>query len=101
MSKSIFRKDLAERMSEEFDITKKDATAYLNFLIDEITSEVRQDNEVELTGFGKFYLKERAGKKGVIPNTTTRIDILPSKTLAFKPSRSLKTICDKETVKGM
>ncbi|MBQ1877554.1 MAG: HU family DNA-binding protein [Erysipelotrichaceae bacterium] len=96
MSKSIFRKDLAERMSEEFDITKKDATSYLNYLIDEIISEVNHDNEVELTGFGKFYLKERAGKKGVIPNTTTRIDILPSKTLAFKPSRSLKIKGDKE-----
>ena len=58
MKKSLNKKELAELLAEEFDITKKAALEEVQFLLDEITAQLVKGNSVDLSGFGKFSVKE-------------------------------------------
>ena len=80
MSNVINKKDLAEKLAEEFGCSKKDATAYVQFVFD----------TVDVFGFGKFSISERAARTGINPATKEKIEIAASKSVKFKASKALK-----------
>ena len=82
MSNVINKKDLAEKLAEEFGCSKKDATAYVQFVFDTGT--------VDVFGFGKFSISERAARTGINPATKEKIEIAASKSVKFKASKALK-----------
>jgi DNA-binding protein HU-beta len=49
-----------------------------------------EDGHVDITGFGKFAVKTRAGRKGVNPQTGEEIQIASSRIPGFKASKNLK-----------
>ena len=90
MSEVVSKKDLIEKMAEDCGVSKKDATTYVKFLLDEITNTLVQKGTVDLNGFGKFTVTERAARKGINPLTKESIEIPASNAVKFKPSKTLK-----------
>ena len=90
MSNIVNKKDLAEKLSEEFGCSKKDATAYVQFVFDTVADTLKNDGTVDIFGFGKFMLSERAARTGINPATKEKIEIAASKFVKFKASKSLK-----------
>ncbi len=88
----LTKKDLAEKLAEAKDLTKKDATEVVNFLLEEISSTLKDGGNVELAGFGKFEVKERAAREGRNPQTGETIAIAASKVPSFKASKTLKDL---------
>ena len=86
----LTKKDLAEKLAEAKDLTKKDATEVVNFLLEEISSTLKDGGNVELAGFGKFEVTERGERDGINPATKEKIRIKASKNVKFRPSKSLK-----------
>ena len=86
----IIRKDLAEKLAEEFGCSKKDATAYVQFVFDTVADTLKNDGTVDVFGFGKFSISERAARTGINPATKEKIEIAASKSVKFKASKSLK-----------
>ena len=72
------------------DTTKKAAEQAVGAVLDSIAKGVRKDGSVQLIGFGTFEIRKRAARKGINPKTKEPIQIKASKTVAFKPSSSLK-----------
>ena len=54
------------------------------------TSELEKGNTVDLSGFGKFVVKEKAAHEGINPATMEKITIAAKKAVAFKPAKALK-----------
>ena len=54
MSNVINKKDLAEKLAEEFGCSKKDATAYVQFVFDTVADTLKDNGTVDVFGFGKF-----------------------------------------------
>ncbi len=90
MSNIMNKKDLAEKMATEYGISKKDATAYVQFVFDQIADTLKADGTVDIFGFGKFMLSERSARTGINPLTKEPIEIPASKAVKFKVSKSLK-----------
>ena len=88
----LTKKDLAEKLAEAKDLTKKDATEVVNFLLEEISSTLKDGGNVELAGFGKFEVKERAAREVRNPQTGETIAIAASKVPSFKASKTLKDL---------
>ena len=59
--------DLVSAVAEKACVTKKDAGAVLDALIDEIIGAVKKGDRVQLVGFGTFELRERAARTGLNP----------------------------------
>ncbi|WP_296241662.1 HU family DNA-binding protein [uncultured Faecalicoccus sp.] len=90
MSNVVTKKDLAEKLATECNLTKKDATTYVKFVVDEVVASLANNDTVDLSGLGKFMITERKARKGINPFTKEEIDIPASNAVRFKPSKSLK-----------
>ena len=84
--------DLVNAVSEACSISKKDADAAITALLLEVGKALERKEEVKLSGFGTFLVKDRKGRVGTIPGTNTKINIPNTKTVAFKPSKQLKEL---------
>ena len=47
-------------------------------------------NKVDISGFGKFEVKERKARMGVNPSNGEAIEIAASKSVGFKAAKALK-----------
>jgi DNA-binding protein HU-alpha len=82
--------ELAAAIAERADLSKDKASQVLNVILDEITHTVAKGNDVSLIGFGSFTVRQRAARTGKNPQTGKPLTIPASKTVAFKPGKSLK-----------
>lgn len=69
---------------------KKDVEAVINSVFDNITAALVKEEEVKISGFGKFEVRKRAARKGFNPQTKEEIQIPESKSPAFKAVKALK-----------
>lgn len=82
--------ELAAAIASKAGVTKDKAGEILNIITDEITNAVSQNDPVTLIGFGTFSTRERSARTGKNPQTGATIQIPASKTVGFKPGKSLK-----------
>ena len=82
--------DLVSAVAKKAGVTKKDAGAVLDALIEEIIGDVKKGDRVQLVGFGTFELRERAARTGLNPQTKEQIEIPASKAPAFKAGKAFK-----------
>ena len=87
---AINKKVLSEIVAEEHNLTKKEAAQIIDLVFDTISSTLKDGNKVEITGFGKFEIRERAGRTGINPHTKEPIEIAPVRIPAFRASKNLK-----------
>ena len=84
------KRDLAERLAEDHELTGRFAREVVDSMFSMITSAVQKGEEVSLFGFGTFKVAERAARKGRNPQTGEAVKIAASKTVKFKPATTLK-----------
>lgn len=86
------KKVLVEELASEKGLSKKDATEIVNFLFDQMSSTLEKGGTVDISGFGKFTVKERAARTGINPLTKEKIEIKATKVPGFKASKALKDL---------
>ena len=83
--------ELSQVLAEKLNMSKRESEDMLNTLIETITTTLKKGDEVVLTGFGAFSVKQRAGRVGVNPQKPTeKIQIPPVKVPKFKAGKALK-----------
>ncbi|WP_054951231.1 HU family DNA-binding protein [Numidum massiliense] len=82
--------DLIEKVATDIGMTKKDATAVVDTVLETISEALQRGEKVSLIGFGNFEVRERSARKGRNPRTGEEIEIKASKVPAFKPGKQLK-----------
>lgn len=90
MAETVTKKELANALAEEFSLTKKDSTAYVQFLFDAMADVLKESGTVDVFGFGKFTVATREARQGINPMTKEKIQIAASKSVKFKASKVLK-----------
>ncbi len=78
------RKDLIDRVAEEFGLKKKDAEAIVKFVFQEIAEAVKKGERVSIQGFGAFELRELRERKIRNPRTGEEINISVRRKVSFK-----------------
>ena len=86
----ITKKDLAELVAGKFNCTKKHANDIVNSIFDTITETIKKGDVADISGFGKFVLKERKARTGINPATGAKIEIAASKAPGFRAAKALK-----------
>ena len=84
------RSDIIRTIQVQFkNMRASDATIVLDTVIDKMKTAIKNDDRIEIRGFGSFQSRKRAPKNGYNP-TTGKTMILPGgKNILFKPSRDL------------
>ena len=82
---------LAQVLAEKLKISKREAEEMVNTTVDTIIDILKNGDEVILTGFGAFSVKQRASRVGVNPqNPSEKINIPAVKVPKFKAGKALK-----------
>ncbi len=81
---------LIEKIADEANASKSDAQKFFDAFTNVVQSELKAGNQIQVTGFGKFYVQERAARQGINPQTKQRINIPASKVPKFTAGNALK-----------
>ena len=87
--------ELAAIIAEKAELTKKDAEAVLNAIMDSVKEALAKGDKVSLGGFGTFEVRERAAREGKNPRTGEKLTIAACKVPAFKAGKALKEAVNK------
>jgi DNA-binding protein HU-beta len=82
--------ELAEAVAAEHGLTKADARKYVDGVFAAIAGAAAKGEEVSLSGFGKFKVKDQPAREGRNPSTGAAIQIAASKKLTFTPAKAVK-----------
>ena len=82
--------ELVEAVAEKAELSKRDAEAAVDAVLEVIEAAVVKGEEVKLSGFGIFSKKARAAREGTNPSNQKKIKIPASNTVAFKVSKAFK-----------
>jgi len=81
--------ELVAKISEDAGITKTQANASLDSLIEAVTKTLKGGGKVTLVGFGTFSVSKRAARTGRNPQTGAVIKIKAKKVARFKAGKKL------------
>jgi DNA-binding protein HU-beta len=81
--------DLAEKVADAHGQSKADARKVVDTVFAAIADAAVGDDEVSLSGFGKFKVKASAAREGRNPATGETSKIAASKSLGFSPTKAI------------
>jgi DNA-binding protein HU-beta len=84
------KKEFLEAVAQLSSLSKKDAEAGVNAVIDSLQAVLAKGDSITFPGFGSFSVKERAERNGRNPSTGKPIKIPASKAPVFKAGTKLK-----------
>jgi DNA-binding protein HU-beta len=87
----VTKADFVDRLAAKSGLTKKDAAGVVDAFVDVVTEALKKGEEVQFTGFGKFYVQKRQARQGINPQTKKTITIPASKVPKFTAGLALKT----------
>jgi len=82
--------DLVEEIVSKTGAVHKDAEEIVDTAFDLIIAHLLKREEVKITGFGTFEVKERQARNGTNPKTGVKINIPASTSIGFRPSKKVK-----------
>ena len=82
--------ELIDAIATAADLPKASAGRALDAVLDSITNELKNGEQVALVGFGTFIVKHRNARSGRNPQTGATIQIKASNAPAFKAGKLLK-----------
>ncbi len=82
--------ELIDAIAAAADLPKASAGRALDAVLDTITHELKNKEQVTLVGFGTFSVKERSARSGRNPQTGATIQIAASTVPGFKAGKALK-----------
>lgn len=82
--------DVVDKIHANTGLTKDEAYAYLETILETIKKTLETAETVKIPGFGSFVVKKKNSRKGRNPQTAEQITITARKVLSFKPSSVLK-----------
>ena len=84
------KKQLIEQMVEHTDSPKSQAEKHLEAFTAAVSGALKAGEEVQIPGFGKFYIRDQKAREGKNPQTGETMQIGARKVPAFRAGKALK-----------
>ena len=92
---ALTKADLAERLHEELGLNKREVKDIVELFFSEITVALESGNQVKISGFGNFDLRDKSQRPGRNPKTGEEIPISARRVVTFRPGQKLKLRVEK------
>ena len=93
---SLTKQDIANALVKKTELTHTQALVLTNQFFDQIIETLKNGEEIKLSSFGNFVVKEKSQRPGRNPKTGEEVIISARKVVTFKAGPKLK----KATQKG-
>ena len=87
---ALTKSEMAERLYEELGLNKREAKEIVELFFEEIRACLEGNEQVKLSGFGNFDLRDKSQRPGRNPKTGEEIPISARRVVTFRPGQKLK-----------
>jgi integration host factor subunit beta len=88
--------DLIEEVARVVEFTRKESEIIVEAIFDSVVNALREDDKIEIRGFGSFRTRQRQSRIGRNPKTGARVDVPAKRVPFFKPSKELKDLVNEQ-----
>ena len=87
---TLTKAQIMESIADQLGFPKNHSTEIVEILLELIKKSLASDDDVLISGFGKFCVKEKRERRGRNPSTGEDMMMEPRKVVTFRCSRSLR-----------
>jgi integration host factor subunit alpha len=87
---SLTKADIADRLFNEVGLNKREAKEFVDAYFEIIRGALENGENVKLSGFGNFQLREKNQRPGRNPKTGEEIPISARRVVTFRPGQKLR-----------
>jgi integration host factor subunit alpha len=87
---AITKADFAEKLFDEIGLNKREAKEMVELFFEEIKESLERGEQVKISGFGKFELRDKNSRPGRNPKTGEEIPITARRVVTFRSGQKLK-----------
>jgi integration host factor subunit alpha len=91
---ALTKADMVERLYDELGLNKREAKDIVEMFFDEVRSALAQGEEVKLSGFGNFQLRDKSERPGRNPKTGLVIPVSARRVVTFRAGQKLKSLVE-------
>lgn len=84
------KQEFVDAVADRAGMSKRDAGAAVDAVLDTITTTLKRGDSVTFTGFGKFSTSDRRARMGVNPRTGAKVMIAATTVPKFSAGSTLK-----------
>ncbi len=95
---NITKLDLVTKLVDSLDMNKKDAKLLVDNFFAEIVNSLQEGDEVKISGFGAFSVRNKGTRPGRNFHTNEEITIESRKVIKFKQGQALKNLLQIEHI---
>ncbi len=88
--RTITRADLAEAVYAQVGLSRNESASLVEVVLDEIADTLIKGDNVKISSFGSFSIRQKGERVGRNPKTGVEVPILPRRVLVFRASHVLK-----------
>ena len=87
---ALTKADIAEHLFTQLGMSKREAKVMVEAFFEEIREALERGEQVKISGFGNFDLREKNQRPGRNPKTGEDIPISARRVVTFRPGQKLK-----------
>ena len=87
---TLTRADLAEAINRKVGLSRSESLAMVESILDHMSQALEDGENVKISGFGTFVLRDKAQRIGRNPKTGVEVPITPRRVLTFRASQGLR-----------
>jgi len=84
---ALTKADLAEMLFDDLGLNKREAKEIVEMFYTEISQALEDSDNVKLSGFGNFELRDKSSRPGRNPKTGQEVSISARRVVTFKPGQ--------------
>ncbi|PCH53212.1 MAG: integration host factor subunit alpha [Cellvibrionales bacterium] len=92
---ALTKADIAEMLYDKLGLNKRESKEIVECFFEEIRVALENNEQVKLSGFGNFDLRNKSSRPGRNPKTGEEIPIKARRVVTFKPGQKLKVRVEK------
>jgi integration host factor subunit alpha len=92
---ALTKAELVENLFKVLGINKREAKDLVEIFFEEIRSLLEQGQQIHLSGFGNFNLRDKRERPGRNPKTGKDVPITPRRVVTFRAGQKLKARVEK------
>jgi integration host factor subunit alpha len=89
-SKTLTRADLADAVVRKIGLPRNESQELVELVLGEISGTLSRGENVKLSSFGSFGVRDKGRRIGRNPKTGEEVPITPRRVLIFRPSNIMK-----------
>jgi integration host factor subunit alpha len=88
---ALTKAEMAEALFQDMGLNKREARELVEMFFEELRTALANGEQVKLSGFGNFDLRDKSRRPGRNPKTGEEIPITARRVVTFRPGQKLKT----------